>query len=1289
MEQKRSRLVASDATGLRARILSTGGLLVVAAMVLVVLVMLYPRQQLLDRLRAEPRNDELSVSYLANLLSSEPDNADLRMLLAERHFALKQADRAASVLQPLLDRPSGNEEVRLRVSRLAYSLLELRANAATPGSPQALALRAQLIAGLTERLTLSWATPDLLLFARKATALEQLPLAQRFHSLIRFDAEGDRAPWFEEAVRTAVWAQDYAGAATLHQRAMDRAPTAERKREHLREALRILQSGNLLGQALALAEARADVVGNDRALLDYLTRLALAANQPAVAEGYARRLLQMQAQARGQGPQGPVSAWPAAPLRWLAAVVDRVVPAAQAAEPLRARPADPKAAEPAPGVRPQPGDPRAPFEESSYLLAYQTFLANRNQNDAWRVAASAVRQEPANAAWRERLAQVSEWTGKPDEALVHWRALSQMPGASPAMVDGALKAMLRLAPSFNDDELLLGTWRQIAAARHLTVEETLGVVALTERIGRPEEGMQWLQEAERRQPARALREAQVDLAERMGNQPATIDALRRLIQLDGATVPRAMRLATVHSLRGEPALAYEALAPLAATVPATDLAYWRLVANLAWTLQIESQALHALGITTGTGEFNSIDADRLLTLLRPHDPRAAARFAEKAWDVLHLPSYLVTALDLWWNQRDLPAMERLFTSLDAASEKAVGEDAYFWTLRSQWRQARGELPAAVADLRRALDIEPENTGTRIAFLFLLIESGGKSELQQRLLTWQDAARRDHAYDAAYAAGHMELDQPRLALPYWRRQAAAFRDDPLWNGSYADVLDAAGQPEQATRVRVLALQLTRARLQTLAGRSDGSVEERQALQLQLARLTLADSQGDSGLRAMRALLAPGGLLAPDTQRTAPIDDGAQSLALGWLLSNEHHDHARLWLWRRHARSLPTPVWAEMTMALHDGDLGTIGRLLDSPEGARLPAAQRIDALQTLGHTRRAQALRTAELQDRDDDSLHEAYTETAWQNARRAEYSADSSRDTLHATQQRLALWLPLSETTTLQIAAQDIAQRPGTLADGTPAFGAALPARDRTGSVTLRLQPDRALQVEGTLGIRSAERSFMTGALAASAQLLARLQLRADLGFNARATDSAPLAVAGVQHEARLSGDLRLSLTNPVRVSLRAAQFALQGGGTLGHALGLEWEATQVLRGAAPDLSVRVFGNYTRYRRTDDTLPAWTAGLTSDGSQPGSGVFVPDSFALHGVGLSAGLAQRDAYSRAWRPFADLSLTTHSRLGAGYAATVGVAGRLAGSDQLLLQYSTTRAGSSGDARALGLRYVLPF
>ena len=122
---------------------------------------------------------------------------------------------------------------------------------------------------------------------------------------------------------------------------------------------------------------------------------------------------------------------------------------------------------------------------------------------------------------------------------------------------------------------------------------------------------------------------------------------------------------------------------------------------------------------------------------------------------------------------------------------------------------------------------------------------------------------------------------------------------------------------------------------------------------------------------------------------------------------------------------------------------------------------------------------------------------------------------------------------------------------------------------------------------------------------------------------------------------------------------------------------------------MRVFGSYTRYRRTGSALPGWTARLTPDGSQPDAAFFVPDSFALHGVGLSAGLAARDSYTRAWRPFLDLSLTHHSRLGAGYGATVGVAGRLLGSDLLLLQLGTSRSGTGSDARALGLRYVLPF
>lgn len=380
---------------------------------------------------------------------------------------------------------------------------------------------------------------------------------------------------------------------------------------------------------------------------------------------------------------------------------------------------------------------------------------------------------------------------------------------------------------------------------------------------------------------------------------------------------------------------------------------------------------------------------------------------------------------------------------------------------------------------------------------------------------------------------------------------------------------------------------------------------------------------------------------------------------------------------------------MTLALHEGDLSTVRALLDGPQGDGLPVGQRIEALQALGRARKAQALRIAQLGERDDDGLHEAYADAAWQAQRRFTADLALQRDNLRTTEQTVALALPLTEATLLHLRLQDRHQRTDLGGGRTPAFGT-VAAHDRSASATLQWTPDRALQIDSTLGLRSAERNTVPSlAFSATVQPMARLQLRAELGVQTRAQDSTALSVAGQQNEARLSGDLRLTLTNPVRVAVRAAQFGLQGGGSLGSALGLDWEVGQVLRGGTPDLGLRLFGNYTRYRQKDGALPDWTSRLSTDGQRPGPSFFVPDSFALHGIGLSAGLSGRDAYQRPWRPYLDLSLTHHSRLGVGHALTVGASGRLTGADQLQLQFSTTRAGSSGDARSFGVRYMLPF
>ena len=87
-----------------------------------------------------------------------------------------------------------------------------------------------------------------------------------------------------------------------------------------------------------------------------------------------------------------------------------------------------------------PSGPQVPFDDRIYTLGYEAFLDNRNLEDAWKVAVSAVRQAPDSPVWRKRLAQVSEWTGRPHIALEHWEHLAHNTGSSEAW-----QAVLRLS----------------------------------------------------------------------------------------------------------------------------------------------------------------------------------------------------------------------------------------------------------------------------------------------------------------------------------------------------------------------------------------------------------------------------------------------------------------------------------------------------------------------------------------------------------------------------------------------------------------------------------------------------------------------------------------------------------------------------------------------------------------------------------------------------------------------------------------------------------------------------
>ena len=94
-----------------------------------------------------------------------------------------------------------------------------------------------------------------------------------------------------------------------------------------------------------------------------------------------------------------------------------------------------------------------PFNAKNYDLAYKTFLANNNVEEAYIIAFAAVKQRPNNKLWNLRLAKVALWRDKPAIAMRQWyRLIDQFHDYKP------LNKTIRLAEKLHATAYLEKLW---------------------------------------------------------------------------------------------------------------------------------------------------------------------------------------------------------------------------------------------------------------------------------------------------------------------------------------------------------------------------------------------------------------------------------------------------------------------------------------------------------------------------------------------------------------------------------------------------------------------------------------------------------------------------------------------------------------------------------------------------------------------------------------------------------------------------------------------------------------
>ncbi|TAL53276.1 tetratricopeptide repeat protein [Pandoraea sp.] len=1288
----------------------------IALGIVLALAAAYPRGGMQARLLAASPPSEVTVAYIEAWLRIEPNSPTYLSLLVDQYMGLGQWEKAELAAQKLA--LMGGEDGRARALLIQLTAAERRAYAVRPDDPQRPALMVKYIALLERTTQRTWDVPVMRELAAKARAAGATGVMLHFYRELAAADSANRAEWDEKLATEALAQQSYADAANAYFAAQDAAQTLPDKRRYFIAALKVLVSGNQVGQACDEAAKRIGVLAEDPQTLRYLIGLARQAHRTDLMKRYARALGQLSS----LEPAGPhVATFAAAnspgTARHRPVYLDGYEASLRGVRFGGARLRLIAATAPAGANAVTPSD---------YDLAFKAFVESGALDDAEKLAEQALAHHLDPLVWTRRLAQVAQWNNHPALALKYWLAFARDSGN-----DEAWQNVLKLAPQLDDDTAYVAALTQEADRQPANLALKDQLINAYERLGQPQQALDYLKQRAVGAQREPLLERYALVAERAGQDNEALRTYRVLQTEFGPNAKYALHIANLEYQQGHYDAALDALRRVRDKTPSLpqDALYWRTYSELARLTRHDEDANFAYQRLLATGQAEATDLSGMSYFYQGY-PIDAGRTAEMAFRKDGSARSLQSALYFYTVAHAWPRVRDLLASLTPAQRDMFDHSSALLAARADYERQVGQWDASLADLRRAASLSDASDDTKVSYLWALIDFGGDGELRQAMRRWRSIADANSDYWGAYGAGEVRLGDPARALKYLRRQVSQAQDDPLWLIATADAEAAAGHADVAWRLRRAAWRALPAKLAApaapAASTGTGAARSHVAAlpgtpeaiaQARMAQVTLsqtftngdrsrdlliallkADRRENGSAAVARSLLgmrAKG--LAPDlvmpdqvSGKTAQaaearrqlISAAAKDVVQAWAISGEHNELARAWLAREYTDRLLQPADAQITLALADNDHEALARALAHGRGG-VPVGSRIDALNRLGRTDEAETVAFRAVQGApDNDELQESLRETLLRD--RPALGADvfgTRASPLNSITSSLLGGVALTGRLALIIEA---IQRNQHSADTSQL--AWVPAQDRSFEATLR---DHTVErdLSASVGHRNAVNSFYTFKVHGEFNRRGPLTTDITAGLNQFTDISPQMQVASTKDMLRMGALWDTQTRWFMQGSAEVDGFHAQDRTYLGRGVILAAELGYRLRLGYPDWNVRLTGERGIYTASGNVIPS-LARLLPAGQTPTADQFMPQSVTRYGLMTGFGMDYENAYRHAWVPYLDVGVVHDSIEGWGPQVNVGLAGSIFGNDHARVYYSHEAVtGGGASVTQLGVAYRL--
>ncbi len=897
-------------------------------------------------------------------------------------------------------------------------------------------------------------------------------------------------------------------------------------------------------------------------------------------------------------------------------------------------------------------------EEEKLRLMFQVFTYSNDTKNAYKVAKKALKRFPESLYWHQRLAEVAEWMGKGREAMDHYLFVYRKTH------DRKLgKKILDYALEDYQYEKALPLARE-KALRNPDRKNLNLLLDLYDKVGKPEEGAAILEKlvGEDRIPGSWLDRA-LTIYLQSGEEKAAGRVIAQLERKGAYTLSEGTLISEHFIARREFEKAYQALKKtrLSKADLAAKVRYLRQMSDLGWYLRKQGDAARASRELFLLGKARAVDYERILNYYRGRDSELVQQVAYDGYRKLGRKYMLLSYFDtLYQRGRYRELADSIEEAMEGTGGAALRKQSGLWLMLSEAYAKLHRDAKSLEALQQALALDPHSAELRAALLWFYIDHDMDKEMAAMVRRLEeDPDGIPEVLWLPLASANAKLQRGDRAMGYIKRLLERHPRNPDVRILYAYAMQERGE-EGAFRKT----------MGTLFEEFDAKRRSNPALlkdptflqyYLSTALYFLPIDDFDELLRRSRGVLKPADQAEMEILRALRHDSVARARYLAQRLRK-------------------VPAWMRLNIALADYDTVRMQDLLYR-RWMELPVRDRVEAALRTGNMALAQSGAFEGLENnRMDSELYLQMRDMVEEYSDFVDlYSEFQRREDFDRIPWILSGRYYLGEAWTLYFRGEYARNR---LQDDRTFR--TVPNEDHSLAIDLRRRLERGWFSLGT-GYRWAMDDAPFYRAMFHYEPLRRWSVELGYADSIVADESAFLLLGGKKDELRFQTVWQYLPSSSITLTLSRQEFQSQDDVDLGEGYRVQLEWFQQIRQGYPDLSWGIFSDLGRY---DEVLDHGAGVIDTLLLHPGEERILPEDFWNVGLTFNYGLANKDHFTRVWRPYASFSPYVDLESGKfSFSLDLGIGGEIYDRDHLNtgISYDQSSAGTEEKTLRFYLHY----